>query len=150
MRISDWSSDVCSSDLGHSHPAPCRSADETLSPQSGEEPKKATRAALSSTARVANVPFGRRARSSGASGSRPPVPAVRGGTGDERSLIGPRRTLSPRPPPCPPAWHLVHHRTTRGHGHFRTLPGHRHSRRAERVAERWCEIGWVSWSGGYI
>src|SRR3546814_9101659 len=23
---------------GHSHPAPCRSADETLSPQSGEEP----------------------------------------------------------------------------------------------------------------
>src|SRR3546814_8830888 len=80
MRISYWSSDVCSSDL-----------DETLSPQPGEEPKKATRAALSSTARVANVPVGRRARSSGASGSRPPVPAVRGGAGDDRSLSGSRR-----------------------------------------------------------
>src|SRR3546814_6237080 len=115
--MTNWRSAVCSSDFecpggrkqggavgrrttskdihpkGHSHPAPCRSADETLSPQSGEETKKATRAALFSTARVANVPVGRRARSSGASGSRPQVPAVRGGAGDDRYLSGLRRTL---------------------------------------------------------
>src|SRR3546814_305039 len=47
---------------GHSHPAPCRSADETLSPQSGAEPKNATRAALSTTARVSNLLVRRRTR----------------------------------------------------------------------------------------
>src|SRR3546814_609073 len=31
---------------GHSHPAPCRSADETLFPQSGEEPKIEARAGV--------------------------------------------------------------------------------------------------------